>query len=123
MPERSPELPDSFDQSIDSLHGLPDVVSTRPSIITATTLLGRSQTWIVRSFRQSERGDTVFLQLIDGDGSMRLVLPPTVAKAISQQRDSLTTKSRSKAAKRKAQDRKDRGEEPAFAKARAAKAS
>ncbi len=47
-------------------------------------------------------------------GVTRLALPPRVADAISRQRDTLSAKSRSRAAKALAQARKDRGELPGF---------
>ena len=43
---------------------------------------------------------------------MRIVLPPKVATVIARQRDSLTTKVRSKAAKEQAAVRKDHGIKP-----------
>jgi hypothetical protein len=43
-----------------------------------------------------------------------LAIPPKVADTISRQREALTAKARSKAAKTLAQERKERGERPAF---------
>jgi hypothetical protein len=48
----------------------------------------------------------------------RLALPPVVSDVIAPQRDALTDKSRSKAAKANALDRKARGIEPGFKKGR-----
>jgi hypothetical protein len=108
-------LPDTFDRLIGALHGLPDVVSCKPSTVRALTpILGLAQTFIIQTYRQREVGDTIFLECVSGEGSFRLALPPQVSDAIARQRDSLTGKSRSKAAKALAAERKERGEVPGF---------
>jgi hypothetical protein len=66
-------------------------------------------------------GDHVFLETVSRDGAIRIVLPPQVADAIARQRDTLTAKSRSKAAKTLAQERKARGDLPAFLKSKKSK--
>ena len=106
---------DPFDIAIGGLHGLPDVVSTRPTTIqTVQPIVGRSQSWIVQTFRQKDKGDTVFLTCVSGDQHIRIALPPKVSDMISRQRDAVTGKARKKAAKAAAQDRKDRGILPGF---------
>jgi hypothetical protein len=111
---------DTFDRLIGLLHGLPDVISTKPSTIrTLVPLIGMAQTFIVQTYRQTDQGDTIFLECVSGSGSLRLAIPPKVAEAIARQRDALTDKSRSKAAKRVAGERKERGERPAFLKKQA----
>ena len=113
-------MPDLYDRMISALSGLPDVVHSRPTTIrTLTPLLGNSQTYIVQTYRQKERGDTIFLESMGREGSLRIVLPPQVAEVISRQRDVLTTKNRRRAAKHVAQERMDRGEMPAFLKKKA----
>lgn len=108
-------LPDEFDLTIGSLEGRPDVVHTKPTTIRATLpVVGKAQTFIIQTWRETERGDTILMEYVDGRGSRRIVIPPAVAEAIARQRDALTDKSRSKAAKRVAQERKDRGEVPGF---------
>jgi len=115
----SGHLPDEFDRLLGSLHGLPDVTSTKPSTMrTITPLLGTSQMFIVQTYRQRDRGDTIFLECVSKDGSVRLAIPPSVSDAISRQRDALTGKVRSKIGKANAQARKDRGELPGFMKGR-----
>lgn len=117
----SSAMPDAFDRLLGSLHGLPDVTQTKVSTIrTVTPLLGTSEIYIVQSFRQAERGDTIFLERVSKDGSVRIALPPSVSNAIARQRDSLTGKSRRKSAKAVAADRKARGIVPGFMKAKAA---
>lgn len=110
---------DDFDRQLGQLEGLPDTLHTRPSTIRTTVpLIGSSQTFILQTVRQAERGDTVFLEYVDRSGSTRIVLPPAVTAAIARQRDTLTDKSRSKAAKALAADRKARGIQPGFLKGR-----
>lgn len=111
-------MPDEFDRLLGSLDGLPDVVATKPSTVrTLTPLLGNSQTFIIQTIRQAGKGDTIFIEHVAGGGSLRLVIPPKVADAIARQRDALTAKTRSKAAKTQAAERKARGVIP-FAKGR-----
>lgn len=106
---------DNFDRLIGALHGLPDVVSTKPTTIrTLSPLIGASQTFIVQTYRQREQGDTIFVECVTADGSFRLAIPPAVSEAIARQRDALSAKTRSKAAKAVAAERKERGEVPAF---------
>ncbi len=104
MSEDTTKAFDTYDRQIGALKGLPDVIEVKPSTVRVTIpLLGLSQTFIVQTIRQREVGDHVCI-----------VLPPQVADAIARQRDALTAKSRSKAAKALAQERKERGELPAF---------
>jgi hypothetical protein len=108
-------MSDTFNRVIGSLDGLPDVTHTRPTTVTTVhPLIGESQTFVLQTYRQREQGDTIFLQYIDSDGSDRIVIPPKVADAIARQRDALTHRSRSRAAKETAEARAARGEQPAF---------
>lgn len=113
-------MPDQYDRLMGALHGLPEVASTRPSTIkTVTPVVGTNQTFIVQTYRQRDAGDTVFLEVVTKEGTVRLVIPPAVANAIARQRNALTNKTRSMAAKAIAQARKDRGQLPGFMKSRA----
>lgn len=113
------KMPDSFDRLIGALHGLPDVVTTKPSTIrTLVPFLGSAQTFIVQTYRQKDNGDTIFIECVHGDGSFRLAIPPKIAEAIARQRDALGGKMRSKTAKALAQGRKERGEVPGFLRAK-----
>jgi hypothetical protein len=104
-----------FDRLMGALHGLPDVVSSKPSTIrTMLPVIGASQVYIVQTYRQREAGDTVFVESVSSEGTYRIALPPAVADAIARQREALTTKARSKAGKTAAADRKARGELPGF---------
>jgi hypothetical protein len=108
---------DKFDRMMGALDKLPDVTQGKPStVMTVSPLIGEAQTFIIRTYRQREVGDTIFLQYVDGDGSIRLVIPPAAADVIARQRDSLGTKVRKKVAREQAQARKARGELPAFLK-------
>lgn len=109
--------PDLFDRMMGSLHGLPDIASTKPSTIrTVIPVVGTSELFIVQTFRQREVGDTIFLENVSNRGTVRIAIPPAISEAIARQRDALTGKTRSKAAKANAQARKDRGEQPGFMK-------
>ena len=104
-----------FDRLVGALEGLPDVTKSKPSTIRAMMpLIGIARSYIVQTYRQKDRGDTIFLETVGGEGSIRLVIPPQVADAIARQREALTGKVRSKVAKAQAADRKARGIQPAF---------
>lgn len=96
--------------------GLQDVAMfTRPSTIkNVETMSGRAETFVVESCRY-EDGDYIFVECIDDAAiTTRLCLPPKVANVIASQRESLTRRSRSQAARRNARERMDRGELPGF---------
>jgi hypothetical protein len=115
--ENQSSIINHYDRTVGSLEGLPDVIKSQPStVVSIQPLLGLAETFIVQTVRHRERGDYIFVQSISAENAMRIVLPPKVADAIARQRDSITAKSRSRAAKRVAQDRKDKGLAPAFTK-------
>jgi hypothetical protein len=58
----------------------------------------------------------IFVECVSKDGFIRLAIPPAVSEAIARQRDALTGKVRSKAAKATAAARKAAGQEPGFMK-------
>ena len=111
--------PDTYDRLLGALDGLPGVTTTKPATIeTITPLLGTSQTFIVRTFRQTHQDDdgkterseyTIFLKYVEGTTATKLAVPPRVAEAIARQRDSLATQARTRAAKRAAATRKASG--------------
>lgn len=104
-----------FDRAIGSLHGLPDVVSTKASTLRVVPPFGvGSHLYAVQTFRQREIGDTIFIEHVSDNGTERLVIPAAVADVISRQRDQLTTKVRSRAGKRTAENMKERGIQPGF---------
>lgn len=109
--EQAFETVDAFDRALGEISGLPDVTSSREATITVTSIV-ESSTFIVQTFRQRDVGDRLFVQRIDKHGSVRMFFPPRVVDAIARQRDALTGKTRSKAAKTVAADRKAAGIEP-----------
>lgn len=79
------------------------------------TLTGQAETYVVETCRYEELGgDFIFIEFVDEVGVVRLALPPKVAAVIAAQRDRLTSRRRSIAAKKKAKERMDRGELPGF---------
>ena len=107
---------DAFDRTIGLLHGLPDVTEVKTSVtrVVPPFGVGGTQLYVVQTYRQREQGDTIFLEHVSETGTVRLVIPPQVSAVIARQREQLTAKTRSKAAKAVAQGRKERGEIPAF---------
>ena len=116
--QQSGNLPDPFDRQLAALHGLPDILKSAVSTIRTVPPLGigGSQVFVVQTYRQKERGDLIFIEVVGGE-TIRLVIPPQVANVIARQRDALTVKSRSKAAKAQAEERAARGVVPFKAKA------
>lgn len=103
-----------YDRVRGGLHGV--AMFTKATTVRNTQFItGKTETFIVETARHAELGDTIFVECMNDDGVIRLALPPKVADAISRQRETLTARSRSRAAKAVAQERKDRGEIP-FAK-------
>lgn len=121
-PIRSQEAPDPYDRQLAMLHDLPDVVKTKTSPIRHIPLLGvgGTQSFLVQTYRQRERGDTIFLEVSGQNGTVRLVIPPKVANTIARQREALTTKVRSRIAKARAADLAAQGIKPDFKKKKAA---
>ena len=106
-----------FDRMMGNLHGLPDVVSAKPTTLRVVPPLGLgTHLYAVQTFRQREIGDTVFLEHVSEAGTTRLVIPPTVVETIVRQRDALTTKVRVRTGKQIAADRKALGLKPGFMK-------
>jgi|SRR5690348_17738310 len=106
-----------FDRVRGGLEGV--AMFTKPATVKNVQIItGKSETFIVETARHSELGDTIFVECMNEDGLVRLALPPKVANAIARQRDALTTRARSQAARAVAQERKERGELPGFMKSR-----
>jgi len=114
---------DDFDRLLGALTGLPDVTEGKPTTVTTIQpIIGTSQTFVVRTWRQLERFerkgkkgevkdvsrslDTIFIECIRSDGGYRIALPPKVADTIARQREAHVSKSRSKAARANAAERK-----------------
>lgn len=88
---------------------------TRPSTIkNVQDIVGKSETFVIETARLDEEGDYIFIECVDDTGVTRLALPPRVANVIAAQRDSLTTRRRSRAGKLQAKARKELGILPGF---------
>ena len=75
---------DHFNRLLGMLHGLPEVVSTKPSPIqTVTIMTGNAEFYSVQTYRQKDLGDTIFLQCVRDGETIRMALPPAVANAIA----------------------------------------
>ncbi len=99
--------------------GLQDIaLFTKPSTIkNVQSITGESETFVIETCRYEDHGgDYIFIEAVAQEGVIRLALPPKVANAIASQRDSLTSRRRSIAAKRTARARMERGELPGFMK-------
>jgi hypothetical protein len=118
--DRTASYVDVFDRTIGALDGLPDVAHSKVAVRRVIPLLGigGTQLYVVQTYRQKEQGDTIFLEHVSDTGTVRLVIPPHVSSVIARQREQLTAKTRSKAAKAVAQARKERGDVPAFLKSK-----
>jgi hypothetical protein len=119
---RNPEravLGEVFDRILRSLHGLPDVATTKATTVRSVTpVLELSQTFIVQTYRHRERGDHIFVEYVGAEGSVRLALPPVVADVIARQRNALTKKNQRRAGKAEAARRKAAGIQPGFMRGR-----
>jgi hypothetical protein len=79
------------------------------------SVTGLVETFTVETGRHPEVGDYVFVEMVDENTEVtRLALPPKVVNAIVRQREALTGRTRSRAAKDQAKARKERGEVPGF---------
>lgn len=108
-----------FDRLVGSLSQVPppDVVKSKASTFRAELpLIGLHRSYIVQTYRHRELGDTIFLETVGGEGSIRIAIPPQVADTIARQRESLSKQLRSKLSKQSMQDRMARGEWKGFAK-------
>jgi len=106
---------DTFDRMIGSLHGLPDVLAAKPTTVRdVSPIVGEAQTFIVQTYRQKDKGDIVFLEVVTAAAHTRLVLPAKAVDVIVRQRDALTARARSRQATEAAQARKDAGIQPGF---------
>ena len=114
-----------FDRILSTIVGLPDTKTTKPATILDVypLLYEKNVTFVVQTHRNKEAGFTVFLQIVDAEGSRRVVVPPKVAAAIYRQRQALTDRSTPESRKRRAAsaERKRQAAERAARKAAYAK--
>lgn len=107
---------DKFDRIMGSLDGRPDVTKSAATTIRLARPLVGAETFIVQTYREREKGDTICVEYASSEGLVRIALPAQVADVIFRQRDALTTKVRKKVGRESAAARKARGEQPAFLK-------
>jgi hypothetical protein len=104
-------MPDRFDRLLGQYHGLPGGL-TQPQIIREVSLLGvgGSSLFVVQTARLDD-GDVVFLQTEDPASGrlLKLVLPPSVTRALVRQHDSLIGKARKRSAQQGYETRKAKG--------------
>lgn len=98
--------------------GLLDVcLATKASTVKIVqAITGKSESFIVQTFRHPELGDFIFIEHLDEDGVTRTALPPKVCNLIASQKDSLTKTSRSRRGKRVMAERMAQGWVPNFKK-------
>jgi hypothetical protein len=91
-----------YDRLRGNLHGI--ALFTKPSTVkNIEQITGRAETFVIETCRRDDLGgDFIFVECVDETGVTRLALPPKVANAVASQRDALTKRSRSRAAKRRA---------------------
>lgn len=101
---------DTFDRTFGSLEGLPGVLTTsQATVLTTTPLVGLADTFILQTVRHPELGDTIFVQALSAERSLRLVLPPKVAAVLLRQHDALTTRARQRGARQAVATKREAG--------------
>lgn len=112
--QASGNMPDAFDRALGVLGGSNEVLRTKPTTIQNVPALGvgGTMTYVVQTVRHAELGDTIFLQVIGGRETVRLALPDKVSATIGRQRDALTARARSQAAREAARNRRQNGAVP-----------
>jgi hypothetical protein len=88
---------DAFSRRLRELSDNPGAVRAS-STINRADFYGRNETWILDTFRV-EGAEVVFLQRVDVDGAIRLVLPEEVTAALTRQRDRAVTGVRRRSAR------------------------
>ena len=118
---------DPYDRLLGMLDGLQGTMTTSPTTIQITNLVG-AQTFMVRTIRKQDRELEstgfdpkeivhppefyIFLEYHAANTHQRIAIPPKVADLIARQRDALTTRAVKAGAKKAAATRKARGIEP-----------
>src|SRR5262245_45373602 len=93
-----------FDRMLSQMTGLPDSKLAKPRTILDIypMVYERNVTFVVQTHRGKETGFTIFLQIVDAQGSRRVVIPSKVADAIYSQRAALVDRSTPESRKRAA---------------------
>lgn len=103
---------DPFSRRFRELSDNPGAVRSG-STVNLIDFLGKTESWIVDTFRV-DGAEIVFLQRINSEGSIRIVLPMEVTSAINKQRDRTVAVVRRRGARQAAATREARGIRPAF---------
>jgi len=107
---------DEFDLGIEKMK-TPDTVECETTLHLSEPITGRKAvTYIIRRFRRSQEGDTLFLTAVVGNEAKKVILPPKVMAALARQDAALTTKLQRQNGRRLAEDRKRQGIAPGFLK-------
>lgn len=89
----SEAITDPFDRVLGDLTGLPGHLYSRPATVATTIpILGSAQTYVIRTIRTPENRYIGFIELIEANRSMRLVIPTKAMAALYRQRDALATR-------------------------------
>ena len=97
---------DQFDRVFTAVEGLPDSQMTKHSTYVETIpIVGEVTSFIVQTYRSTEEGVMIFLQIGKDNKQHKFVLPDKVAQAIYRQRDKLYDTSTPASRKRKARSR------------------
>lgn len=106
---------DQFNQTLQRLLGLPNGAHVAPVVVQDIDFYGKETQFIVQTVK-SDQGETVFLTVVNANGADRIVIPARVIQTIDRQRATVQTKVRRRHGRRLAEERKLRGEKPAFLK-------
>lgn len=114
---QSSGMPDPFDRQLAGLIDLPDVVKAGPVVKRTVPIfgIGGSSIYVVQTIRQGAE-HIVFLEVVDAEGTKRIVIPAEVSDTIARQRETCSVLLRRKLSRQSAADRKARGIQPGFMK-------
>ncbi len=104
----SPLPQDRFSLALRSMRDNPGAFAVGSRVETSD-FYGNAQTWVIETFRV-EGSETTFVQRIDAEGGLRLVLPPAVTKVMANQRERAAAQSRRRQGHRLVAQRKERGD-------------
>jgi hypothetical protein len=108
MANDSPIPNDLFSRTLRSLRDNPGAFAVGSKVDTQD-FYGNAQTWVVETFRVDGQ-DTVFLQRIDAEGGLRIVLPPAVTRHLANHRDRVSAQAKRRQGHRLVAQRKERGD-------------
>jgi hypothetical protein len=120
--DRSPISRDPWELELDRLIGHPNGAHTQPTIVQAQDWYKNVTAYMIQTVKW-EKGDVVFLTLVNGTKSERFILPPSVLAAIDRQRAAVTTMVRRRHGQRLAESQKAAGRVHGFTPEMRAKAA